>query len=303
MQLRQLEYFVAVAETLHFTRAAERTHVAQPTLSHQIAALESDLGAPLFVRRPANVELTAAAIELLPVARRILADADNARRVVAEVTDLKRGRVRLGATPSLCTGVVAPVVARFHRSFPDVAIVIEEGGSRDLQARLGAGELDLTLLVDSGAGERDGLDAESLFDEELVVISSARLPPPTRRPRIAIAELRSKQLVMFRRGYDLRESTLAACRSAGFEPRLATEGGEMDAVLALVAAGVGIAVVPASTATGDRFRVTPIQAPGLQRSVELVRRAGVPLSPAADALASRLRAITAPAVRRSPPRP
>src|ERR1700710_2730069 len=104
MQLQQLSYFVAVADTRHFTRAAHRMAVTQPSLSQQIRALEADLGAVLLHRTRGNVTLTDAGEALLPVARRILADVDAARREIRDVQDLGRGRVRLGATPSLCTG-------------------------------------------------------------------------------------------------------------------------------------------------------------------------------------------------------
>src|SRR4051812_32334529 len=107
MTLQQLVYFVAVAETLHFTKAAERAHVAQPSLSKQIHALENELGAPLFSRARGNVALTQAGEALLPIATRILSDVDSARLEVAELVGLSRGRVRLGATPSLCVGILA----------------------------------------------------------------------------------------------------------------------------------------------------------------------------------------------------
>jgi DNA-binding transcriptional LysR family regulator len=294
MQLTQLAYFGALADTRHFTRAAERMGIAQPTLSQQIRALETSLGTPLVIRRPGKVELTAAGEELLPIARRILADVDNARRALTELADLERGLVRLGATPSLCTGLVPQILASYHRDHPRVAIVITEGGSRDLQQRLAAGRLDLALIVDSRSHDEDELATTPLFVEELVVISSRELPPPTRRTRIGIPQLRSKQLVMFREGYDLRETTIAACRAHGFEPRFAVEGGEMDAVLSLVAAGVGIAIVP-GTVAGDRFRVTELEPPGLTRAVQLSRRDGIELSRAALELEQRVREFAAPA--------
>src|SRR4051812_18687319 len=106
VQLQQLAYFVALADARHFTRAAEQMEVAQPTLSQQIRALEATVGSPLVHRRPGNIELTAAGEELLPIARRVLAEVDNARRALAELADVQRGQVRLGATPSLCTGLV-----------------------------------------------------------------------------------------------------------------------------------------------------------------------------------------------------
>ena len=280
VQLHQLGYFVAVAEDHHFTRAAERLNVTQPTLSQQIRALERSLGSDLFTRRPGHVELTAAGQELLPIARRMLADAGQARRTLRELDGLHRGEVRIGATPSLCTGLVPPLVSAFHNDHPGVAIVLAESGSRDLQEQLATGALDLALLVDSRAHDDPRLTTAPLFVEDLVVISSLDRPPPVPRDRVRIEDLRTVPMVMFRPGYDLRETTLDACREAGFTPTFAVEGGEMDAVLGFVAAGIGIAVVP-STVAGPQYRTTPLAAPGLTRTIQLARRRDVELSPAA----------------------
>src|SRR5688500_5510406 len=141
MQFQQLVYFVAVAETLHFTRAAERVHVSQPSLSQQIRALESELGAELFSRARGNIALTEAGETLLPLARRILADADTARLEVQELGQLRRGRIRLGATPSLCTGLLPEVLRTFHDMYPGIRLLIEEGGSHGLVRALARGEL------------------------------------------------------------------------------------------------------------------------------------------------------------------
>jgi DNA-binding transcriptional LysR family regulator len=118
MTLQQLAYFLAVADTLHFTRAAERARVAQPSLSKQIHALESELGAPLFSRARGNIALTPAGEALLPVAKRILSDVDTARLEVQELVGLRRGRVRIGATPSLWAGLFAEVLRAFHDRYP-----------------------------------------------------------------------------------------------------------------------------------------------------------------------------------------
>src|SRR5688500_4219747 len=122
MTLQQLVYFLAVARTRHFTRAAEQTHVAQPSLSKQIQALEGELGAPLVGRARGNVTLTPAGEALLPIAERILSDVDVARLEVGELAGLRRGRVRLGATPSLCVSVVADVLRRFHEDYPGIRL-------------------------------------------------------------------------------------------------------------------------------------------------------------------------------------
>ncbi|MGW7536969.1 LysR family transcriptional regulator [Amycolatopsis sp. NPDC054798] len=273
MQFQQLAYFLAVAETRHFTRAAERMRVAQPSLSQQIRALERDVGAGLFHRIRGNVTLTEAGETLLPIARRILAETETAYRAIRELDELGRGRVRLGATPSLCTGLLPAMLAAFRRDYPGIELVLHESGSRDLQTALSEGGLDLAMIVDSRVHDDSRLESRALFVEDLVVISPKDAPAPV-RGRMPIAALRDRPLVMFRQGYDLREATVTACRAEGFDPLFAIEGGEMDAVLELVRAGLGLAVVP-STVVGDRFRRTRFTEPGLSRVVRLAYRRDV----------------------------
>ena len=149
MQFPQLESFVTVARTRHFTQAADRLGVTQPTLSKQIRALENSLGTSLFVRERSGVTLTSAGEALLPHAERIVIDVETARRAVHEVTGLRRGRVRLGATPSLCDGVLPDVLTRFHATYPDLELEVREAGSplltRDLAKKLNRFRLSLCL--------------------------------------------------------------------------------------------------------------------------------------------------------------
>ncbi|MFI7636534.1 LysR family transcriptional regulator [Nonomuraea sp. NPDC049400] len=285
MQLQQLAYFVAVAEARHFTQAAERMRVAQPSLSKQIKALEADLGAPLFSRARGNVTLTAAGEALLPLARRILADADTARQEVAQLAGLRRGRVRLGATPSLCAGLLADALARFHRAYPGIELLVEEGGSRDLIRALARGQLDMSLIIMPLQSDDPALVTEEILRENLVVVSPSyeRL----KGPYMEIEALRGRQMVMFRSGYDLREATLAACRQAGFEPRFAVQGGEMDAVLRFVEAGLGVAVVPSMVLDGrPGLSGTPLA--GLSRTIALAHRKDVEPTRAAQAFREAL---------------
>lgn len=284
MQFHQLAYFVAVAEHRHFTRAAEQVRVAQPSLSQQIRALEHDLGAPLFHRIRGNVSLTEAGETLLPIARRILAEAESAQLAIRELDELDRGRVRLGAPPSLCTGLLPAMLAAFRRRYPGIQLELHESGSGDLRQRLSEGALDLALLAGARAPGDTGLATTPLLLEELVVISPADAPVAPAGARLDVRDLADVPLVMFRRGYDVREATVNACRASGFEPSFAIEGGEMDAVLELVRAGVGAAVVP-STVAGDRFRMTRF-APeaGMTRVVQLAGRRDVDPTRAVRAL-------------------
>jgi DNA-binding transcriptional LysR family regulator len=282
MQLHQLAYFVAVAEHRHFTRAAEEMRVAQPSLSQQIRTLEHDLGAPLFHRIRGNVSLTEAGEVLLPIARRILAETESARLAIRELDELDRGRVRLGAPPSLCTGLLPAMLSAFRRRYPGIQLELHESGSGDLRQRLAEGALDLALLAGARMSGDLHLAATPLLLEELVVISPA--DAPVRNTRLDVRDLADVPLVMFRRGYDVREATVNACRTAGFEPSFAIEGGEMDAVLELVRAGVGSAVVP-STVAGERFVMTRF-APeaGMTRIVQLAYRKEVEPTRAVRAL-------------------
>jgi len=277
MQFQQLQYFVAVAETRHFTRAADLVHVAQPSLSQQIKALERELGADLFLRARGNITLTDAGEALLPLARRILADADTARHEVLELVQLRSGRVRLGATPSLCTGLLPDVLRAFHDRYPGIRLLIEEGGSHDLVRELARGALDLALVVLPLPTPSPALTTVELLREDLVVVSSPEAPAPGPGRTVRISDLEGERLVMFRHGYDLRELTVAACRAEGFEPDFAVEGGEMDAVLGFVRAGLGVAVVPRMVATksGRGLRVTPLTRPGLHRTIALAHRSDV----------------------------
>lgn len=271
VQLQQLKYFVALADTRHFTRAAELAGVSQPSLSKQIHALETDLGAALFTRARGNLALTPAGEALLPHARRILADSDNARLEIDELVGLRRGRLRLGATPSLCTSLVPPILRRYRDHYPGVRLHIAENGSQDLVALLTRGALDLALIVLSDVDPV--LTTEPLLSESLVVARSAQLPAD---PVLPLAALREEPLIMFRTGYDLRTATLEACRAAGFEPAFAVEGGEMDAVLSLVEAGIGVAVVPSMVLNGrSRLHASRLDSPALSRTIALAHRRDV----------------------------
>lgn len=272
--LQQLAYFLAVADVGSFTRAAESLGVAQPTLSRQLRALEDELGAPLVERGGRDgPTLTAAGEAVLPLARRMLADAEGARRTVAEIVGLRRGRVRVGATPSLCIGILADVLRIFHEQHPDIRLELTESGSQPLVAGLVRGDLDVALVIVPDDGVDPALTTEPLLRERLSVASPASGPPVSRRGSIGIRDLGRRPLVLPRPGYDVRLTALRAIADAGGTPQIAVQGGEMDAVLRLVEAGTGVALVPDLVFTGrPRLRRT-VLTPPLYRTVALAHRA------------------------------
>ncbi|MGP0028931.1 MAG: LysR family transcriptional regulator [Acidimicrobiales bacterium] len=288
MQLNQLAYVVAVAEERHFTRAASRLHLAQPSLSRQVRLLERELGVLLFHRGPGQglVTPTAEGEALLPFIRRVLADVEATGAEARALTGMARGRLAIGATPSLITRVLAPALVEFHTSHPGIELAVVEAGSHQLVLRLASGEVDVALVVEPVT---DPLVATTpLFDDPLVLAVAPDHPLAARR-RVRVDDLRATSLVMFREGYDLRDVTLAACHDAGFEPHLVSQGGEMDGVLALVAAGLGAAVVPAIAMPSDgTLTALPFSHPGLSRTVALAHRSDRPLPRPARALVVQL---------------
>ena len=276
MNLEQLRSFVEVARFGNFTRAAEELYLAQPSLSRQIAALEQDLGAELFHRARGGSTLTVAGESLLPLARRMLADAESVRRELGELAGLERGRVRLGATPTLCISLVAEVLSAFHAEHPAIELHLSEQGSLRLLDELGSGELDLALITTTDASSAERFTVTPLLVEELVVVSSAAAPPPAARDTITLEEVARLPQITFGSSYDLRSTTDAAFRAAGLTPEVVLEGAEMDAVLRFVERGLGVAIVPAMVLI-DRPGLQSLRLEGttLDRTISVARPADV----------------------------
>jgi DNA-binding transcriptional LysR family regulator len=287
VQLHQLRYMVCVAEERRFTRAAARLHVAQPSVSSAISALEHELGAPLFHRARSEVVLTGAGEAFLPWARQVLADCEAGVAAVRDLMGLQRGRLSIGATPSLTTNLLPPVLAAFHADHPGLELTVHEAGSQDLVRRLEEGEIDLAVVI--LPVNRPWMETTALMEEDLVLAVRPGHPLADRRA-IRPAELEGVPLVMFKDGYDLREATMEVCRQAGFAPVLAVSGLEMDGALALAAAGLAAAVVPESAvAPGGPLRVVHFRGGTLRRTIGLASRKDRPLSPAAVAFVAALR--------------
>ncbi|WP_298804709.1 LysR family transcriptional regulator [uncultured Pseudokineococcus sp.] len=283
MQLQQLACFVAVVDEAHFTRAAQRLHLAQPSLSAQVRSLEREVGGPLLHRRRGDVRPTEAGERLLPYARRILADAAAASAEMRRVRGLETGVLRVGATPSAGTALLPPVLRRFHDAHPGVVLHLAEAGSRDLVEQLAVGALDLAVVVLPVAAHGGALATTPLLRDALVLASATDGPAPVAGPSAAAGDLADVDLVLPGEGYDLRATTLAACATAGVEPRVVADGGELDVVVALVRAGVGAAVLPRTVVdgAGGALRATPLRGPALHRTVGVAHRKDVPLGRAA----------------------
>ena len=247
MELRHLRYFVAVAHEGHITRAADKLHIAQPPLSQQIKALEAEIGAPLFVRHPRGVALTDAGRSFLADAEAILAAVGQAAQRARRTARGETGRIAVGFTTS---APFHPLVARAIREFrsarPDVSFVLEESSSGDMLAGLREERLDIAFIR-SGVADPEGLAVHPLLQEDMVAALPAR-HRLGRRAHLALKDLADETFILYRRpdGRGLFDVIIAACTAAGFSPHVGQEAPRIVSTLNLVAAGLGITIVPAS---------------------------------------------------------
>lgn len=256
MEMRQLEYFVAVAEEANFTRAAERVHISQSGVSAQIRQLEHELGAPLLDRTGRTVTLTAAGAAALGHARAALASADAVRKAVDEVNGLVRGRLTVGMITACTVTPLFDALSAFHRGHPGVEITLVEDASEQLVERVRGGALDLALIGAAGTPP-PGLDALPIISEGLVAL----VPPDhplAARPRTTLAELGTYPIVCMPTGTGIRTVFDRACAEAGLRPDIALQASAPGAVTDLAARGLGVAVLSASM-TDDRLTAVPIE--------------------------------------------
>lgn len=259
MELRQIRYFVEAAQLGHFTRAAERLRVSQPSLSQQIRALESELGVELFDRMGRRVRLTSAGEAFLVRARRILEEAESAKTEIQEFSDLLRGRVTVGALQSAVGSALARLLVAFGELYPGVELNLREQQITDpMLEMLSAGELDLAVGHASGIEMPRGLAASPLFTEDLVLIISPE-HSLSERKRVSLAELRAEPFITFSAGSGIRNTLVAACLQEGFAPRIAFESG---ATRTLVSQGLGVSLVPRSFTEAEGPQVVTLEVLG-----------------------------------------
>ena len=250
MELRHLRYFVAVAEEGHITRAAERLGIQQPPLSHQIRALERDLGVQLFRRLPRGVELTEAGRSFLEDARAALARVDQGVEAARRAARGEQGHLRLAVPPTApFLPFVPQVILAFREAWPLVTVTMEESLRMETIERLQGGQLDIAFLRASIAAP-EGLVVHPLLEEPMVAAlpSGHPLAGAGRDPALSLRALAGETFIAYARdqGPALYEAMAAACLRAGFSPRLGQEAPRISTALGLVATGFGVTLVPAS---------------------------------------------------------
>ncbi|WP_409482834.1 LysR substrate-binding domain-containing protein [Arsenicicoccus dermatophilus] len=242
MNLRDLEYLVALADERHFGRAAARAYVSQPTLSTQIRKLESELGVDLVERGSRQVLLTAAGEQVVTRARAILAQADDIRDIARSARDPRAGRVRLGVFPTLGPYLLPHVVPGLRRRFPDLELLLTEAKTGELVAQVHAGALDAALMALPVSDET--LHTEPLWREDflLAVPESHRLADPA--IPVTSASLAGEELLLLAEGHCLRDQALDVCQATGAGVQSGFQATSLETLRHMVAAGVGTTLLP-----------------------------------------------------------
>lgn len=288
MELQQLRYFLAIAETGSFTAAASRCHVSQPSLSIQLAKLENDLGGALFERSRKGARLTQRGELFRPRAAEALRQLDSAAVEAAELAGLQRGSVSLGCMPSTGAYLLPPLIQAFDKAHPGVRLDLREESSPELGRLLREREVDLAIVDEAGLGP--GLGCVLLFQEPLLLAVPPK-HPFAKRKRLGLAALKDEPLILMKPGHGFRKIVLDALAKAGVEPRIVHESDEIETVQALVEAGLGLSLVPAMVRKPKGPAYLGLSEPRPSRSLFLAWREGAAMSKAAEALRLQARTV------------
>ena len=277
MDLRHLRYFVAVAEELHFTRAADRLGIRQPPLSMQIKQLERQIGAPLFRRLSRGVELTAAGESFLVDTRNILSRLDDAVAAAESMARGQTGRLRVGFGGATYLPDLVPAgIMRYRSLYPDVLLSPEQSNTPSLVHGLREGRIDIAFIRPP-VEDSEGLVIDVFFEEDMVVV----LPVGHalgRGKSVSLGDLSKETFILFPQdiGPGLHGTIVTACMEAGFSPQIGQNASQIISIVPMIAAGFGVSLVPRSVASLSIKGVTyhSIKGSMLKAPVSLARRAG-----------------------------
>lgn len=281
MELYQLGYFIEIARQRSFTRAAGRLNMAQPALSQQMKNLEAELGTPLFNRGRKEVQLTAAGKAFLPRAEGLITQAAAAKAAVSDVAHLRGGKLTIAAIPSVSACLLPQVIQRFSRQHGLVALQLIEDNSERVADCVESGQADIGFL--QLPASKSAFKVQPLMMEPFVLLV-AETHALARQKSVLLRQLSAESFIFYKGR--ARDTALESCRKSGFEPQRVCESGELETVRALVAAGLGMAIVP-RLAAGNlpaTILTLAIREPKMQRQIAAVWQKDRVLSPAAAAL-------------------
>jgi LysR family transcriptional regulator, hydrogen peroxide-inducible genes activator len=294
MEFRQLLYAVQIAAEKNFSRAAEKLHIAQPSLSQQLAKLEKELGVMLFHRTTNSVEPTHAGETFVQKAQRILDLVEQLKSEMNDISQLHKGKLVVGTLPITGSHILPPVLPEFAKRYPGLEVTLVEDTSATLERLTAEGAVDFSLL--SLPIDEQIFDYQAFITEEI----SLALPENHRLAQsqqpIPVKELAGEQFIVLKKGQGFRQITMNICAQAGFEPSIVFESGNIETVQALVAAGMGVAFIPHMIAEAKKGRYVPIYKPLTDpvpsRTLIVAKRRGRYLSKAAEAFIDTLLEVT-----------
>ncbi|GFR36937.1 putative HTH-type transcriptional regulator YcgK [Insulibacter thermoxylanivorax] len=256
MELRQLQYAVQLAIDKNFSRAAEKLHIAQPSLSQQIAKLEKELGLLLFQRNTNSVDLTYAGSIFTERAQQILDMVAQLRSEMDDISQMRKGRLMIGSLPITGAHIWPHVLPVFQQKYPEIEIVLVEEHSSVLEQLTANGQTDISLLT-LPLQERS-LDHIPLIDEEIYLAVPPKHPLVDKKDGVSLPQLADEPFILLKKGQGFRHTSIQLCEDAGFAPRIVFESSNIETVQSLVAAGMGIAFVPQMVARAGWSQHTPV---------------------------------------------
>ncbi|HEY4390909.1 MAG TPA: LysR family transcriptional regulator [Paenibacillus sp.] len=298
MELRQLQYTLQIAEEKNFSRAADKLHIAQPSLSQQLSKLEQELGVKLFQRNTSAVELTYAGESFIEHARKIMDAVKELRQEMDDISQLRAGRVVIGSMPITGSHLLPYVLPAFKSAYPDIDIILREDTSLNLEKLTAGGGTDLSLL--SLPLQEPTLTYEPIGEEPIELAVPPQHPLASQsanRSGVSLKQLKDEPFIVLKKGQGFRKITIDLCHQAGFEPNVVFESNNIETVQSLVAAGMGITLVPHFIARAKRSELIPVYLPlsdpAPSRTLVIAYRKGRYLSKAAEAFIETFKRILA----------
>lgn len=292
MELRQLQYAIQIAIERNFSRAAEKLHIAQPSLSQQLSKLEKEIGVLLFQRSTNSVELTHAGSLFVEKSQKILDMVEQLKKEMEDISQMKKGRLVVGSMPITGSTILPFVVPVFKAAYPEIEISLVEETSSNLETLTMNGQTDISLL--SLPMREESLIYETLLEEEIVLAVPPRHPLTQAKEPISISQLEKEAFIALKKGQGFRKLTLDLCQNAGIVPNIVFESSNMETVQSLVAAGMGIAFVPYLISKRSFSELSPVHLTlegRPTRTLVIAYRKGRYLSKAAEAFVSTMKEV------------
>ncbi|MCS7459607.1 LysR substrate-binding domain-containing protein [Paenibacillus doosanensis] len=281
MDMRHLQYFLEVARWKSFTKAAQSLYITQPTISKMVKNLEEELGVVLFDRIGKRIELTDAGTVLLTQAQHIVTSFEEMTSHLDELMKVKRGRIRIGLPPMVGASFFPKVIGEFREQYPEITLQLYEHGSKKVEAEVGAGELDIGVIL--LPTDEEVFDSFSFVKQRLMLVvhPSHRLAG---HKEAALIELKDEPFLMFHEDFALHDRIIAECGRLGFEPLIVYKSSQWDFISEMAAANLGIALLPETICREldeERLRMIPLTKPTIPWHLAMIWRKNSYLSYAA----------------------